>query len=1097
MEAEALLKWKASLHNTTQTFLSSLWVGSSHCNWVGITCDGTGSVTNITLREYGMSLRGTLDNLNFFFFPNLIWLQLRNNSLYGPIPSNIGNLSKLNFLDLSYNSFSGNIPFEICLLKSLHLISLDANSITGSIPWEIGWLSTVSYVFISKNNLTGSMPAEVGMLESLTELRLKNNMLSGQIPSQIGNLSKLTFLDLSYNNFSGNIPPEIGLLKSLDLISLDGNLISGSIPPEIGRLVAVSYIFISKNQLSGPIPASMGSLKNLASLNLGDNKLNGSLPEEVGMLESLSQLKLRNNLLYGPIPSSIGNLSRLTFLDLSYNHFSGNIPSEIGLLKKISFISLESNSFGGSIPREIGRLSSISYINFMRNNLTGPIPTDIFNLSRLTSLDLSYNIFSGNIPSEIGLLKSISLISLGSNSFSGPIPIEIFKLSKLRILDLSSNSLSGPLHFEIGNRNDATCVNYSGATPTLNDNQLEGKPQLSLINCSELVILNVANNNLKGTFPHWLGMLPKLRVVVLKSNRFHGSIPNSMPTCFFPKLQMVDLSHNDFTGLLPTMFFRNLKALREVVEYGHDANYVYVVNITIKGLELKFIVTLLKPIYSSIDLSNNGFHGEIPEVVGELRLLLALNLSYNSLAGRIPPSFGNLRALETLDLSFNKLSGRIPSQLTNLTFLAKLRFWNNNLEGPIPRGKQFDTFDNDSYRGNLGLCGFPLSKECSTDERSEAAKDEGNGHRKNTKVIILDTLPIFAGLLLLFILAASFFVCCKKTPTRRPKPREEQHADIFTVLGFNGRILHDNIIEATEYFNSDYCIGSGGHGTVYKAALPTGQVVAVKKLHQSDSLILNNLKAFESEIVALLEIRHRNIVQMYGFCSHPKHSFLVYELVERGSLRMVLSNNEEAKELDWTKRLNVVKGLANALSYMHHDHSQPIVHRDISSNNVLLDLEYEARVSDFGTARILKPDSSNWTSLAGTYGYIAPELAYTMRVDEKCDVYSFGVLTIEIVMGKHPGDLLSYLSSPASVSNDQQVLLKDVIDQRLSPPVSRVAKDVISTTKVAFACLNGNPQLRPTMQQVAQALSRQPLPFPSHFSTIKLRQLMGHVFCNG
>ncbi|KAL4386068.1 hypothetical protein GQ457_09G026120 [Hibiscus cannabinus] len=738
MEAEALLKWRASLHNTTQTLLSSLWVGSSHCNWVGITCDGTGSVTNITLREYGVSLRGTLDNLNFFFFPNLIWLQLRNNSLYGPIPSNIGNLSKLNFLDLSYNSFSGNIP------------------------------------------------------------------------------------------------------------------------------------------------------------------------------------------------------------------------------------------------------------------------------------------------PEIGLLKSISLIFLGSNSFSGPIPTEIFKLSKLRILDLSSNSLSGPLHFEIGNQNDATCVNYSGAIPTLNDNQLEGKPQLSLINCSELVILNVANNNLEGIFPHWLGMLPKLRVVVLKSNRFHGSIPNSMPTCFFPKLQMVDLSHNDFTGPLPTEFFQNFKALREVVEYGHDANYVYVVKITIKGMELKFIVTLLKPIYSSIDLSNNGFHGEIPEVVGDLRLLLALNLSYNSLAGPIPPSFGNLRALETLDLSFNKLSGRIPSQLTNLTFLAKLSFWNNNLEGPIPHGKQFDTFDNDSYRGNLGLCGFPLSKECSNDERPKPTLDEeGNGHRKNTKVIILAMLPIFAASL---------------KPLKISAPNialDREDTELSTKLHY--------------------------------------QLVAVKKLHQSeDSLLLNNLKAFESEIVALLEIRHRNIVQMYGYCAHPKHSFLVYELVERGSLRMVLSNNEEAKELDWTKRINVVKGLANALSYMHHGHSKPIVHRDISSNNVLLDSDYEARVSDFGTARILKPDSSNWTSLAGTYGYIAPELAYTMRVDEKCDVYSFGVLTIEIVTGKHPGDLLSNLSSstPASVSNDQQVLLKDVIDQRLSAPVSRVAKDVVSTTKVAFACLNGNPQLRPTMQQVAQALSR-------------------------
>ncbi|MFQ6646536.1 hypothetical protein Gotur_020103 [Gossypium turneri] len=184
---------------------------------------------------------------------------------------------------------------------------------------------------------------------------------------------------------------------------------------------------------------------------------------------------------------------------------------------------------------------------------------------------------------------------------------------------------------------------------------------------------------------------------------------------------------------------------------------------------------------------------------------------------------------------------------------------------------------------------------------------------------------------------------------------------------------------------------------------------------------------------------------------------------------------------------------------MHHGHSQPIVHRDISSNNVLLDLDYEARVSDFGTARILKPDSSNWTSLAGTYGYIAPELAYTMRVDEKCDVYSFGVLTMEVFMGRHPGDLISYFSSlestSSSTSNDQQVLLKDTIDQRLSPPVGQSAKDLVSTMKIAVACLNGNPQLRPTMQQVSQALGRQSLPLPSPFRTIKLEELLRDILC--
>ncbi|KAK9019792.1 hypothetical protein V6N11_054300 [Hibiscus sabdariffa] len=436
------------------------------------------------------------------------------------------------------------------------------------------------------------------------------------------------------------------------------------------------------------------------------------------------------------------------------------------------------------------------------------------------------------------------------------------------------------------------------------------------------------------------------------------------------------------------------------------------------------------------------------------------------------------------------LNGSIPEAFNDLHGLSIVNISFNQLEGRIPDLKAFHEASFDALRNNKGLCGNATGLwPCIL------LSQDNHGHGRRTKVILLAMLPLFGGLLLLFILAASFLACCKKTPTRKSEPWEEPLGDIFSMLGFNGRILHDNIIEATEDFSSEYCMGSGGYGTVYKAALPTGQAVAVKKLHQSgDSLLLNNSKAFESEIVALLEIRHRNIVQMYGFCSHPKHSFLVYELVERGSLRMILSNNEEAKELDWTKRLNVVKGLASALSYMHHGHTQPVVHRDISSNNVLLDSDYEARVSNFGTARILKPDSSNWTSLAGTYGYIAPELAYTLRVDEKCDVYSFGVVTIEIFMGKHPRDLLSYLPSSTP---DQQILLKDVIDHRLPPPRSRAEKDVVTATKVAFACLNGNLQLRPTMEQVAQALSRQSLVLPSPFSAIKVGELLGHAVCNG
>ncbi|KAE8717892.1 hypothetical protein F3Y22_tig00110020pilonHSYRG00239 [Hibiscus syriacus] len=305
----------------------------------------------------------------------------------------------------------------------------------------------------------------------------------------------------------------------------------------------------------------------------------------------------------------------------------------------------------------------------------------------------------------------------------------------------------------------------------------------------------------------------------------------------------------------------------------------------------------------NLNLSNNNLQESIPSSIRLIKHLQSLDLSHNSFTGGIPQQLRELQFLEILDLSHNMLNDSIPEAFGGLLSLTNVSISFNHLEGPLPDLKAFHEASADALRDNKGLCGNAIGLSlCSR---------ANHGHRKSSEVVTLVVFPVFGGLLLLFVLAGSCLIFCKKTQTKKSEPREEQHGDMFTVLGFNGRILYDNIIEATEYFSNDYCI-------------------------------------------------------------------------ENESLKMVLSNDEQAKELDWKKRLNVIKGL-------------------------------------------LKPDSSYWTSLAGTYGYIAPELAHTLRVDEKCDVYSFGIL------------------------------LKDVIDQRLSPPVSRDAKDVVSTTNLAFACLNGNP----------------------------------------
>ncbi|XP_030547762.2 MDIS1-interacting receptor like kinase 2-like [Rhodamnia argentea] len=194
---------------------------------------------------------------------------------------------------------------------------------------------------------------------------------------------------------------------------------------------------------------------------------------------------------------------------------------------------------------------------------------------------------------------------------------------------------------------------------------------------------------------------------------------------------------------------------------------------------------------------------------------------------------------------------------------------------------------------------------------------------------------------------------------------------------------------------------------------------------QEDTKMVD-LVPFEREIQALTNIRHRNIVKFYGFCSHAQRCFLVYEYLERGSLRTTLNDDQKTLEFRWGERINMVRGVADALSYMHHECSPPLIHRDLTSNNVLLDRDYEAHVSDFGTARLLRPDSSNWTAIVGTIGYIAPELAYSIIPTEKCDVYSFGIVALETIMGKHPGDHISWECS--SSAQTESMMLKDVLD---------------------------------------------------------------------
>ncbi|XP_044500851.1 MDIS1-interacting receptor like kinase 2-like [Mangifera indica] len=457
-----------------------------------------------------------------------------------------------------------------------------------------------------------------------------------------------------------------------------------------------------------------------------------------------------------------------------------------------------------------------------------------------------------------------------------------------------------------------------------------------------------------------------------------------------------------------------------------------------------------------LNLGNNQLSQEIPVELGNLGQLSELDLSQNLLKGEIPSEICNLNSLEKLNLSRNKLSGLIPSCFEGMNGLSSIDISYNELQGPLPNSRAFQNASIETLRGNNGLCG---------NVRGLPSCGPFQSHKHGLGKIWAIVFPLFGGLVLLIVVIGVFFSKKRKELHRQ---QSSVHAPgLFSILNFEGKLVYEEIIRATNDFDSRYCIGSGGYGSVYRAELPSGDILAIKKFHSQHVVEMGDQKAFTSEIKALTEIQHRHIVKFYGFCSHIRHSFVIYEFLERGSLATILSNEEKAKELGWSNRMNVIKGVAKALSYMHHDCSPPIVHRDISSKNVLLDMEYEAHVSDFGTAKFLKKDSSNWSELAGTYGYIAPELAYTMNVTEKCDVYSFGVLTLEIIKGNHPRDFLSSFPSPSSVVN---LALNDMLDPRLAAPSRDVQDKLISIVEIAFSCLDANPESRPTMQIVCQQL---------------------------
>nr|VDD50410.1 unnamed protein product [Brassica oleracea] len=757
----------------TQTWRNN----SDCCSWDGITCDPkTGNVAELNL--WGSSLNGPLrSSSGLFKLQHLQILDLSSNNLAGILPDSIGDLKYLRVLKLLECNLFGKLPSSLGNLSYLTHLDLDGNDFTGELPDSMGNLNQLTKLILASSKLSGNFPHVLLNLSDLTTTNLHFNQLEGTLPANMSSLSKLEYFNIGSNSFSGFVSSSLFMIPSLIHLSLERNGFNG--PLEIGNISSPSELqtlSLGGNNLKGPIPRFISKLAGLSYLDLSFwNTISGMVDFRIFLhLKSLTFPDLSHLNTRSMVDMSL--LSHL--MSLSLVHLSGNnlnisstlnLPSPIGSLALAScnisefpkflqrqtslfYLDISTNQIKGQVPEWLWTwlwsLPGLTYVDFSLNSFTGfDGPADVFQRNEISMLDISSNSFqvpfpllpqsmtflaasdnqfSGEIPTTICELVSLDVLVLSNNNFSGSIPrcFENFN-TKLSILHLRNNSLSGKFPEE--------SVSVALISLDVGRNQLSGELPKSLINCTHLEFLNVEDNMFNDTFPFRLRLLPGLQILVLRSNKFHGSLysPRSSPS--FSKLRIIDISKNLFTGALPLDYFAGWSEMSSGV-YTPDnkqkrfigitfLNYRKSVVLANKGSEREFLGSSFS-IYKIIDVSGNRFEGDIPKSICLLKELNVLNMSNNAFIGSIPPSFSNLTNLQSLDLSKNRLSGKIPPELGKLTFLAWMNFSYNNLEGPIPQGTQIQTQDSSSFLQNPGLCGAPLHKICSGEEEGTLNQDK-------------------------------------------------------------------------------------------------------------------------------------------------------------------------------------------------------------------------------------------------------------------------------------------------------------------------------------------------------------------------------------
>ncbi|XP_068640659.1 receptor protein kinase CLAVATA1 [Aristolochia californica] len=892
--------------------------------------------------------------------------------------------------------------------------------------------------------LLGHLGPEIGMLKSLVNLTLSGCKLTGGLPPGISELQNLRLLNVSNNSVSGEFPAEVaGGLPVLEVLDVYNNNFSGRLPLEFVKLKKLRHLHLGGNYFSGEIPEVFSEIESLEYLALNGNELSGKIPASLSRLKNLRQLYIGYfNKYEGGIPPEFGSFSVLVRLDIASCNITGVIPASLGNLKQLDSLFLQFNNLYGTIPAELSGLQSLKSLDLSLNELSGGIPESFSELKELTLLNLFSNHFVGRIPEFVADLPKLEVLQVWGNNFTFELPEGLGRSGKLKNLDVGYNRLTGTIPRDL-------CYGGNLETLMLMNNFFFGPIPEELGWCKSLLRIRIANNFLNGTIPPGFFNLPLADMLELSNNFFSGELPAQMSG---GKMAIIELSNNNLTGSIPPAI-GNISHLQSIVL---DRNR-FSGRISSKFADLQQL--------SKLNLSSNQISGAIPTELARCSSLAAIDFSQNNLTGEIPTELTKLKDLDTLNLSGNHLSGEIPPAMSRMRSLTCLDLARNDLSGEIPDGGQFRIFNETSFTGNPNLCGPPLRLRCSDRNTSS--------HRNLTSSFLSKLLLILGSLLIILIPFLAAFVKAKRAYESHRKSKTWK-LTAFQRLDFKAE-------DVLDCMKDDNIVGKGGAGIVYRGSMPDGVDVAIKRLVGPTG---RNDHGFSAEIQTLGRIRHRNIVRLLGYVSNKEQNLLLYEYMPNGSLGERLHGSKGA-HLQWDTRYRVATEAARGLCYLHHDCSPLIIHRDVKSNNILLDSDFEAHVADFGLAKFLQDAGASecMSAVAGSYGYIAPEYAYTLRVDEKSDVYSFGVVLLELITGKKPVgefgdgvDIVRWVRKTTSEVADKSTAVLAVVDPRLSGyPLSGVQH----LFKVAMRCVEEMSTKRPTMREVVHLLTNPPSPPPN------------------